>query len=36
MKKTRSKGIVKLFSVGFNPINPYDILDTHRCLMKRT
>ena len=29
------KGSVKFFSVDFNPIHINDILDIHRCLMKR-
>ena len=33
-KKTGLKGIVKLFSVDFNPIFPKDMLDIHRYLMK--
>ena len=30
------KGIVKFFSVDFNPIDTKDILDIHKYLMKRT
>ena len=30
MKKTGLKGVVKFFSVGFNPINNNNILDTHK------
>ena len=30
------KGIAKLFSVDFNPIDTNDILDIHKYLMKRT
>ena len=33
-KKTGLKGIVKLFSVDFNPIFTKDMLDIHRYLMK--
>ena len=36
MKKAGLKGIVKHFSVNFNPIGTNDILDIHRYLMKRT
>ena len=35
-KETGLKGVVKLFSVDFNPIDTNDILDIHRYLMKRT
>ena len=35
MKKTGLKGIVKLFSVGFNFIDTNDILDIYKYLMKR-
>ena len=35
MKKTWLKGIVKFFSVDFNPIDINDVLDTHRYLMTR-
>ena len=35
MKKTGLKGVVKFFSVDFNPIDN-DILDIHKYLMKRT
>ena len=34
--KTGLKGIVKLFSVDFNPIDTNDILDIHKYLMKGT
>ena len=35
MKKNRNwKGIVKFFSVDFNPINTNDFLDIRRWLMK--
>ena len=30
------KGVAKLFSVDFNPIDTNDILDIHKYLMKRT
>ena len=36
LKKTRSKGVVKIFSVNFKPIDTKDILDINRYLMKRT
>ena len=36
MKKAGLKGIVKHFSVNFNPIGTNGILDIHRYLMKRT
>ena len=36
MKKTGLKGVVKFFSVDFNPIDTNDILDIHKYLMKRT
>ena len=36
MTKTGLKGVVKLFSVDFNPVDTKDILDIHRYLMKRT
>ena len=35
MTKTGLKGVVKFFSVDFNPIDN-DILDIHKYLMKRT
>ena len=35
MTKTGLKGVVIFFSVDFNPIDTNDILDIHRCLMKR-
>ena len=35
-KETGLKGVVKLFSVDFNPIDTNNILDIHRHLMKRT
>ena len=36
MTKTGLKGVVKFFSVDFNPIDTNDILDIHKYLMKRT
>ena len=33
-KKTGLKGIVKVFSVNYDPINASNILDIHRFLMK--
>ena len=36
MKKTRLGGAVNFFSVNFNPIDTNNILDIHKCLMKRT
>ena len=36
MEKKRLKGVVKIFSVYFNPIDTNDILDIHNYLMKRT
>ena len=36
MKKTGLKGIVKFFSVDFNPIDTNNILDIHKHLIKRT
>ena len=35
-KKTGLKGVVKLFSVDFNPLDTNDILDIHKYLMKTT
>ena len=35
MKKTWLKGVVRCFSVDFNPIDTNDILDIHKYLMKR-
>ena len=34
MKKTGLKGIVKLFSVDFNPTDTSDVLDIHKNSMK--
>ena len=36
MKKTELKGIVKMFSVDFNPIDTNDILDIRKHLIERT
>ena len=36
MKKTELKGVVKNFSVDFNPIDTNNILDIHKYLMKGT
>ena len=36
MKKTGLKGVVKFFSVDFNPIDNNDIIDIHKYLMERT
>ena len=36
MKKTGLKGVVKFFSVDFNPIDTNHILGIHKYLMKRT
>ena len=35
-KKTGLKGVVKFFSVDFNPIDNNDIKDIHKYLMERT
>ena len=35
-KTTELKGVVKFFSVDFNPIGTNDILDIYKYLMKRT
>ena len=35
MKKAVLKGVVKFFSVDFNPIDNNDILDIHKYLAKR-
>ena len=35
-RKKRLKGVVKFFSVYFNPIDTNDSLDIHNYLMKRT
>ena len=35
-KKNRIKGIVKFFSVDYNPIDTNNILDIHKHLMKGT
>ena len=36
MTRTRLKGVVKFFSVDFNPIDINDILDIHKYLVKIT
>ena len=36
MRKTGLKGLVKWFSVDFNPIDNNNILDIHKYLMKKT
>ena len=36
MTKMGLKGVVKFFSVDFNPIDTNDILDIHKYLMKIT
>ena len=36
MKKAGLTGVVKFFSVDFNPVNNNDILDINKYLMKRT
>ena len=36
MKKTGLKGVMKFFSVDFNPIDINHILDIHKYLMKKT
>ena len=35
-KKTGLKGVIKFFSVDFNPTDTNDILDIHKNLTKRT
>ena len=35
-KETEIKGVVKIFSVGFNLIDTSSVLDIHKYLMKRT
>ena len=35
-KKPELKGVVRFFSVDFNPIDTNNILDIHKYLMKRT
>ena len=35
-EKTGLKGVVKCFSVDFNPIETNDFLGIHKCFMKRT
>ena len=36
LRKTGSKGVVKIFSAGFNPIDINNIIDIHKYLMERT
>ena len=36
LTKTGLKGVVKFFSIDFNPIDAYDILDIDKYLIKRT
>ena len=36
IKKTRLIGVAKPFLVDFNPIDANNILDIHKCLMKKT
>ena len=36
MKNTGLKGVVKFFSLDFNPIDANYILDIHNYFMKRT
>ena len=36
MENTGLKGVKKIFSVDFNPIDTNDTLDIHKCLMKVT
>ena len=36
MKKKGLGGVVKFFSVDFNPIDTNDVLDIHKYLMKKT
>ena len=35
-KKTELKGVVKFFSVDFNPLDSNNILDNHRNVMQKT
>ena len=35
-KKTELKGVLKFFSVGFDPIDTNNIIDIHKYLMKKT
>ena len=35
-KKTELKGVLKFFSVDFNPIDTNNITDIHKYLMKKT
>ena len=36
MKKAGLKGVVKFFSVDFNPIDTNDFLDIHKFIKKKT
>ena len=36
MKKTGLKEIINCFSVDFNLIDTNNILDIHKCIMKKT
>ena len=36
MNKSGWKGVIKFFSVDFNPIDTNDVLDINKYLMKRT
>ena len=36
LKKKGLKGVIKCFSVDFNPVDTNDILGIHKYLMKRT
>ena len=36
MEKTGLKGVVKVFSLDFYPIDTKDVLDIHKYLMERT
>ena len=35
-KRSWKKEVVEFFSVGFNLIDANDVLDIHKCLMKKT
>ena len=35
-KKTELKGVLKFFSVDFDPIDTNNIIDIHKYLMKKT
>ena len=36
MKRRGLKGVVKFFSIDFNPIDPKNVLDISKCLVKGT